>query len=202
MPRDLAKAAATLSRYRNANRELIRAINARSRARNADKIKARKRAEYLRDKDTPAYRARIAAYQAATRNAKREYDRKYRATNKEKLAQLKSVWRAENAALLRVVRSSYKARRRATEKGGDSTKTIKEWMVSQAKVCRWCEANCETGFHIDHVMPLAKGGKHVIANLCIACPTCNIRKNARDPAEFAAEIERHRVDISMLRKVA
>jgi 5-methylcytosine-specific restriction endonuclease McrA len=35
---------------------------------------------------------------------------------------------------------------------------------------------------------LARGGKHEIANLVVACPTCNRKKGARQPDEFAQSI--------------
>jgi 5-methylcytosine-specific restriction endonuclease McrA len=37
--------------------------------------------------------------------------------------------------------------------------------------------------HVDHIMPLSKGGKHRPSNLAIACATCNLRKNAKLPEE-------------------
>jgi 5-methylcytosine-specific restriction endonuclease McrA len=37
--------------------------------------------------------------------------------------------------------------------------------------------------HVDHIMPLSKGGKHRPSNLAIACATCNRVKNAKLPEE-------------------
>ena len=42
-------------------------------------------------------------------------------------------------------------------------------------------------YHIDHIMPLSKGGRHTISNLVVSCPTCNLQKNAKDPYQFAQE---------------
>lgn len=33
-------------------------------------------------------------------------------------------------------------------------------------------------YHVDHVIPKARGGTDDFANLALACPTCNIRKSA------------------------
>jgi 5-methylcytosine-specific restriction endonuclease McrA len=38
--------------------------------------------------------------------------------------------------------------------------------------------------HIDHVVPLCRGGTHTLANVRVACAPCNIRKGARDPSEY------------------
>lgn len=41
------------------------------------------------------------------------------------------------------------------------------------------------GATLDHVVPLAKGGSHVMANLATACSSCNTRKGAASAGEFA-----------------
>jgi len=37
-------------------------------------------------------------------------------------------------------------------------------------------------FEIDHIIPLADGGKNQDQNLCLSCPTCNRYKAARTTA--------------------
>ena len=37
--------------------------------------------------------------------------------------------------------------------------------------------------HVDHIVPLSKGGKHMASNLAVACAFCNVSKNAKMPAE-------------------
>jgi hypothetical protein len=125
---------------------------------------------------------------------KSQYDRDYRRKNASHLDDIKAKWRKQNAPLIRVVRTTYKAKRRAKVKQGDSSKVVLQWLQGQAKVCRWCGCDCADSFHIDHIKPLAKGGEHRVSNLCVSCPTCNIRKNAKLPEEW----ERHRVDVGMV----
>ena len=38
--------------------------------------------------------------------------------------------------------------------------------------------------HVDHIVPLSKGGKHVPSNLAIACDKCNLSKQAKLPEEM------------------
>lgn len=49
-------------------------------------------------------------------------------------------------------------------------------------VCAFCKSPEElmgVTFEIDHITPLAAGGKTTNANLCLCCPTCNRHKAAR-----------------------
>lgn len=59
---------------------------------------------------------------------------------------------------------------------------------------KWKCAICRTGikkkYHVDHIMPLAKGGKHERSNIQLLCPTCNVRKSAKDPIEYMQSLGR------------
>jgi len=37
---------------------------------------------------------------------------------------------------------------------------------------------------MDHIVPLAKGGKNIDSNIQLTCPKCNLEKNSKDPIEF------------------
>lgn len=50
-------------------------------------------------------------------------------------------------------------------------------------MCAWCPSH---GTTLDHVVPLARGGMHAIGNLVPCCSSCNSKKNARDPQDWAA----------------
>jgi 5-methylcytosine-specific restriction endonuclease McrA len=173
--------------YYHANKAAVSESNAKSRVKRADKIKAHKRAAYLRDKERPEFVQRLRAYGAANKDAKREYDREYRRRNAEKLDALKRAWRSENKDKVSAVRQNYKHRRRAQEEGGISSADLMAWKRAQPKVCYWCGKKCARNFTVDHYQPLAKGGKHEASNLVIACRPCNVKKNAKDPEQFRAE---------------
>ena len=51
------------------------------------------------------------------------------------------------------------------------------------EVCVYC-GDTEGPFHIDHVHPWSRGGLHTMANLAVACATCNLAKGAKTVAEF------------------
>ncbi len=45
--------------------------------------------------------------------------------------------------------------------------------------CAYCGAHGE--MHMDHFVPLARGGTHALGNLVSACPRCNLSKSDHDP---------------------
>lgn len=173
--------------YYQRNKEKVLASNARYRQKNRNAVNANKKSYYEKVKLDPEWQESQRMKRRDNSDAKREYDKRYRAKNAEHLNAVKKKWRADNKELVRSIRRSYKARRRSWSKDGDSTSVIGEWESKARKTCYWCGIQCKTEYHVDHYEPLARGGKHEIANLVIACPTCNLKKNASDPYEFAAQ---------------
>lgn len=53
--------------------------------------------------------------------------------------------------------------------------------------CRYCGAAAE---HIDHYVPLKRGGLHCRDNLVPACALCNLSKGARTPEEWTEHLRR------------
>lgn len=187
-------------RWYAANRERASESMRIWRSAHTDELKLAKRRRYEQTKDDPEVWGRRARYRSARKDEKRRYDVEYRRKNAAALDEKKSEWRQRNKLLVRAIRAAYKARRRAAERGGISTGDLRRWLERQTKVCKWCGAECAGDHHVDHIVPLSKGGKHAEENLAIACPSCNLRKNAKMPAEFIAEIERHHCDIGMIDK--
>lgn len=58
-----------------------------------------------------------------------------------------------------------------------------EVLRRDGRVCRYC-GRLEGPFHIDHVVPKAKGGSDHLSNLAVACAPCNMSKGARDLEEW------------------
>ncbi len=48
--------------------------------------------------------------------------------------------------------------------------------------CRTAESLTATTFEFEHITPLSVGGKTVLENLCLACPSCNRFKGDRQTA--------------------
>lgn len=141
-------------------------------------------------KNNPEFKEKIRKATRDRREWKRQYDKEYRERTREKQNEWSRKWVRENRDKRRAVCQNYSARRRSKEAVGVSSSELAKWKSEQIKKCYWCGASCDDSFHVDHYVPLARGGKHDLGNLVISCGPCNLRKNAKDPYEFAQEVGR------------
>jgi 5-methylcytosine-specific restriction endonuclease McrA len=69
--------------------------------------------------------------------------------------------------------------------GGTHTgEDIQRQLQTQRGLCWWCGKPVNNRFHVDHRVPLAKGGHNGPGNIVISCPKCNQAKSAHMPWEF------------------
>ena len=66
--------------------------------------------------------------------------------------------------------------------------TVKNLYEIQKGKCAICNIKLNNKYHVDHIYPLKLGGTHTKDNIQILCPTCNVRKNAKDPIVFMQEM--------------
>lgn len=59
--------------------------------------------------------------------------------------------------------------------------TIPKIRSAQGDKCAICHSKLNGGGHVDHIVPLARGGRHTPNNLQILCAPCNLHKSDRDP---------------------
>lgn len=62
--------------------------------------------------------------------------------------------------------------------------TISKVLKKYEGKCVYCKINCENSYHIDHKLPVSRGGDNSFDNLALACPHCNLSKGAKTDYEF------------------
>ncbi len=138
---------------------------------NRDQVCERRRIKYATD---PEARARHLGGH-----------RRWRTVNLEKYRQGKRKWYLANPE--KAVASTH--RRRARKKAADgifSKEDIHRIRVLQNNRCAECQKSFEhIKAHVDHIVPLTKGGSNWPRNLQLLCGPCNSCKGARDPIEHA-----------------
>lgn len=112
----------------------------------------------------------------------RALDRMHRAPKQTK-AQSRKKYRLRHPDRHMLDKSGSDHRRRARKAGssiGDQNAVARFiGTVRRARVarCYWCDRPVKPkDRHIDHIVPLAKGGPHEVHNLCCSCATCNSAK--------------------------
>lgn len=62
--------------------------------------------------------------------------------------------------------------------------TIPAIRQAQGNICAICGVCIAKKSHVDHIMPLALGGRHEPGNIQLLCPPCNLRKSNKHPDAF------------------
>jgi hypothetical protein len=79
------------------------------------------------------------------------------------------------------------ARRRDRELNAEGYCTDEEKAQIRARLkdkCFYCGTHLNNGGHIDHMVPLSKGGSNWPHNLTLACHTCNLDKHGKTAEAF------------------
>jgi 5-methylcytosine-specific restriction endonuclease McrA len=50
--------------------------------------------------------------------------------------------------------------------------------------CAICRRGIKNAFHVDHIMPLFRGGEHSPRNIQLLCESCNVRKSSKHPIDY------------------
>lgn len=145
------------------------------------------------------------AWNLANPEKRVSYSRKYRKSNPEKAKESYQSWNAANPEKRAEIYKAYRTanpekfaqkyrNRRAKKKssgGSHTTSDVRAIFESQRGLCANCPNKLiksgKNRYHVDHIVPLAKGGSNDKYNLQCLCPGCNLRKSAKDPFDWAKE---------------
>lgn len=130
---------------------------------------------------------------------KKEYDSEYSVLNSAKKVAVMKQWKINNPERTRELGRAHSAKsrktnpnlkrmserkRRANKKTTETSLTTAEWSIILKTFnyeCVYCPSRWE---HMDHFIPLSKGGTHTADNVVPACGPCNLKKRDKDPLEF------------------
>lgn len=105
--------------------------------------------------------------------------------NPDKVSAFRRAWRIAHPDVFRAAN----ARRRALKNGAQGSYSafdIQDLFALQKGKCAECKRKSPRGrLHVDHIIPLALGGSNFRNNLQLMCRTCNSKKGAKHPIEFA-----------------
>lgn len=112
---------------------------------------------------------------------------RYTALHQAEARASKARWKAGHKPRL----AEYARRRRAKTLGADIAEVgaVYEQVARARRIrCYWCLRFVpRSQRHVDHIIPLSKGGSHTAANLCCSCAACNLSKGAKMPEEFSGQ---------------
>jgi 5-methylcytosine-specific restriction endonuclease McrA len=191
---------ASALKWRGANLQRSQATARAWKQRNAARVAAYVMAYYAKTADArrthaAVYRAanlamikakKLAKY-AADGEADRAYSRAWYAANAETFKAKHRAWMKANPGKSR----EYETRRRALKvnaEGDHTTADVIRIGGAQGWKCHWCGKPTRQKYHVDHIIPLSKGGGNGPGNLAIACVGCNQSKWASDPIVFARRL--------------
>ena len=181
----------------------ISMLSAKRHAQNADKRKLQWAA--WRDANKERIAENGKRYKLENKERVTAYRKEYYAANKESILAVGAKYRADfpEAQKARCARwakanpekCAAKTRRRRALKlnaeGSHTRQDIDKLFLLQKGKCASCTIKLiKSGkniYHVDHITPLTKGGGDGPDNLQLLCPGCNIKKNDKDPLDWAKQ---------------
>lgn len=176
----------------------FRARMAKARARDPEKTRQQVRANWHKHKDRYSAAARernkdpiIKARRAACVRAwlARNHDRtvlqraRHYLENREAIIAANDDYRRRTLPQQRAYRVAYKARKKGAP-GAFTADDVARLEAAQDRRCHWCQRPLIGTYHLDHFIPLARGGTNRAENIVLSCATCNTSRKAKMPGEF------------------
>jgi len=191
------KVAANQKAWREANAERYKASQKAYQAANPEAVTGRARAwreanpekgKKYRKENAEKLRESTKKWAEKNRERRRETNRAWKQANKQRITQAQREYYLENREKILIFHKDYRDSnrekrkhwanfRRAKQIGNGAFRvTAKEIAKLRSQPCAYCGKPSE---HIDHIIPISRGGTHSIGNLTGACASCNLSKSSR-----------------------
>lgn len=103
-------------------------------------------------------------------------------------------WAEKNPEKRADILARYRQKKRASTVSPLPRGTVKRLEVLQKNTCAACYSKLVLSgpgkYHIDHIVPISKGGCHIPENLQLLCPGCNHKKTDMDSVAFMQRMGR------------
>jgi len=182
-------------KFRDSHKELVSERGKKYRATNSEKTKARSHKYYVDNREKTLQRQKefrennyehVKEIQTKSRN---------KPENKKRKIEQNKLYKKTFSG--KISQKNYDHKRRIKVRDlADGTvvqkvlfplnKELSDLLKTQDNKCFYCSIELDTHMHLDHYIPLSKGGTHSIDNVVWACPSCNIKKGSLFPKEFLA----------------
>lgn len=140
---------------------------------------------YNREYSREYYRANLASFKrrsAAWLKARPEYNQERYRADPEKFKQRNRDWSKANPDQVRA--KNHRRRTRIAGNGGYFTaKDVANMRYIQGGKCAYC-GRLGQRLHIEHIIPVVRGGPSDPFNLCLACRRCNLNKGSKLLSEW------------------
>ena len=170
-----------LRRYNATHKEQARANNQRYREEHRTEIREYQRR--YRAEHREQIRENDRRYRTSHLNEHRAEGRRYYARHHDERRARQREYLKKHPEFARAYVTRRRARKHAAD-GNFKPKDVRRQLRSQKGRCYWCNAKLNGEHHIDHVIPLSRGGSNGPDNIVIACPICNLSKGDKLPHEW------------------
>ena len=190
-PEYKAKAAIRRKRYYEKNKERIQEKQRDywNNKRDKEKSKARTRQYYLDNKEVIL--ARSKKYYEENKEKSRNYQAKHYEENKDSYRENSKKWNKKNPDKVKASKKEYRAKK---FQAPSEPWTPNEIAAAGTGKCPYCGRQIgiiydSSIMHIDHVIPLSRGGTNLIENLEPVCVRCNLSKSNKTKEEFLKTVD-------------
>ena len=153
----------------------------------ANRERARETGRQWREANPERIKENGRRWREANRERHNEKSRRYAAANPERVVE--SQRRSRDSLEGREARRRHEARRRARKLRATYIEHVDPLVVLELYdgVCGICGEDVDPfDYHVDHIVPLSKGGFHSLTNSQPAHPSCNLRKGSKSAPEVPA----------------
>jgi hypothetical protein len=167
--------------WRSGNKEKSRLQAAKWRTNNPEKYKEIKAKCYSKHRESHIERTK--AWRTSNPDKQSLSSKNWRKNNHEKFISILKEWRKNNPSKQR----TYDAARRAEKKKGNKELNQNQKLIILCfyEQSQRLEKKLGIKFHVDHIIPLARGGKHEPTHLQVMPATLNVQKHARSIYRWA-----------------